>query len=98
MSSEISELDTSSQNSSGSNSGSISSQFSDPAEVDEAFNTSQPPKQGRVELPPTQRIYLGNIFFEATEESLRTFAEPIGEIQEVVIHRDRRGLSKGYVY
>lgn len=98
MSSEASDFDSSSQSQAGSESASSSSQLSDLAEVNEAYNTSQPPKLGRLELPPTQRVYIGNVFFEATEESLKHFAEPIGEIQEVVIHRDRRGLSKGYVY
>lgn len=86
---------SSSQFSADSESGSIDSQTPDLAEVNEAFNASQPPKQGRLELPPTASIYLGNIFFEATEDSLKTFAEPVGEIQEVKIQRDRRGLSKG---
>lgn len=98
MSSEASDFDSSSQSQAGSESASSSSQLSDLAEVNEAFNTSQPPKLGRLELPPTHRVYVGNLFFEATVDSLKHFAEPVGEIEEAVIQRDRRGLSKGYVY
>ena len=68
------------------------------AEADEAYSVSQPRKAKILELPPTQRVYIGNLFFEATEESLKDFIEPIGEVQEIMIQRDRRGLSKGCVH
>jgi nucleolin len=50
------------------------------------------------EAAPTNSVYIGNLLFEVTEQELqREFAE-FGEINEVRIARDHRGLSKGYVF
>ena len=67
------------------------------AEAEEAYDVSQPWKNKNLHLKPTQRIYIGNLFFEATDEALKDFLDPIGEVQEITIQRDRRGLSKGSV-
>ena len=86
------------QSQSGSDSNLSGGEGSAISDAEDAYSVSQPRKQRTLELPPTQRIYIGNLFFEATEDSLKKFLDPIGEVQEIMIHRDRRGLSKGCVY
>ena len=46
------------------------------------------------EVPPT--LYVGNLFFDVTEESLRKEMERFGPVKRVKIIFDGRGLSKGY--
>jgi RNA recognition motif-containing protein len=48
------------------------------------------------EVEPNTTVYVGNLFFEVSEESLeRLFAEH-GNIKKTRIVYDHRGLSKGY--
>lgn len=49
-------------------------------------------------LKPTNSVYIGNLLFEITEQDLeREFGE-YGNMLEVKVARDSRGLSKGYDY
>ncbi|TID17355.1 gb [Venturia nashicola] len=43
-------------------------------------------------------LYVGNLFFEVTEDSLQRLFSEHGDIQKVKIIYDHRGLSKGFGY
>jgi RNA recognition motif-containing protein len=45
---------------------------------------------------PLTSVYVGNLFFEVTEETLRKEFERFGEIQSVKVVTDARGLSRGF--
>ncbi|KAI9784191.1 MAG: hypothetical protein M1835_003643 [Candelina submexicana] len=47
---------------------------------------------------PTKNIYVGNLFFDVTEDDLRKEAERIGVVNNLRIIYDGRGLSKGFGY
>ena len=54
-------------------------------------------ERGPGEISPSSTIYVGNLFFDVTEEVImRDFAQ-FGSINSVRIILDSRGLSKGYV-
>jgi len=55
-------------------------------------NFTRPP------VEPTNGCYVGNLLFDVTEEDLRREFEPFGNIKEIRLTRDARGLSKGYAY
>lgn len=44
---------------------------------------------------PRNVLYVGNIFFESTEDDLQQFFKEFGNIESVRIVRDQRGMSKG---
>lgn len=46
---------------------------------------------------PKPTVYLGNLFFDVTEEDLSRELSRFGAIQKIRLLRDSRGLSKGYV-
>lgn len=46
---------------------------------------------------PNPSVYVGNLFFDVTENDLQKEFSRFGEIKNVRIIRDPRGLSKGYV-
>jgi nucleolin len=57
-----------------------------------------PPKPNRgiyAENLPKPAIYLGNLFFDLTENDLKRAFSQFGEVTHVRILRDMRGLSKG---
>ena len=46
-----------------------------------------------------KNIYVGNLDFKTTEESLRSFFEPLGTIHNVKLMLDRKtGLSRGFAF
>lgn len=48
------------------------------------------------DLQPSTKVYVGNLFFEATEDDIRQhFEERPGSIKSVKLAFDHRGLSKG---
>lgn len=47
------------------------------------------------QIAPRNVLYVGNIFFESTEDDLRHWFEEFGTIDSVKLIRDQRGLSKG---
>jgi nucleolin len=49
----------------------------------------------RPPVDPTNGCYVGNLLFDVTEEDLRREFEPFGNIKEIRLTRDARGLSKG---
>lgn len=46
---------------------------------------------------PSPSIYIGNLFFDVKEEDLRQEFQKCGEIENIKLIIDNRGLSKGYV-
>jgi len=48
-------------------------------------------------IPPTTVLYVGNLYFEVSEDALQQQFTPYGKISRVRIAYDHRGLSKGYV-
>lgn len=49
-------------------------------------------------LPPTKVVYVGNIQFDATPETLGEEFKKFGNVLGAKIIYDSRGLSKGYVF
>ena len=46
---------------------------------------------------PNTTLYVGNLFFETTEDALKKQFESQGNVVKTRIVYDYRGLSKGYV-
>lgn len=51
---------------------------------------------GRSSVPSTT-VYVGNLYFDVSEEDLRREMERFGTVMNIKIIYDGRGLSKGYV-
>ena len=66
---------------------------------DAALFSSQTRDAGRQERisVPKETIYVGNLFFDVTEEDLKRELSRFGPVQKCRLMRDGRGLSKGYV-
>ncbi|KAI9701988.1 MAG: hypothetical protein M1836_001332 [Candelina mexicana] len=47
---------------------------------------------------PTKTLFVGNLFFDVTEDDLREEAERVGVVKNIKIIYDGRGLSRGYGY
>jgi len=47
-------------------------------------------------IPPNSVLYVGNLYFEVSEDALQEHFAPFGKISRVRIVYDHRGLSKGY--
>lgn len=60
--------------------------------VDRPFAGSNP---GGARYPPSESLYVGNLYFEVQEDTLRREFEKYGEVLEVNIIKDERGMSKG---
>jgi RNA recognition motif-containing protein len=46
-----------------------------------------------------KKIFVGNLDFEATEESIRTLFEPYGSVDSVALMKDRdTGRSRGFAF
>ena len=56
------------------------------------------PGSSSAQIAPTTTLYVGNLFFESTEAALRREFSKFGEISNIKIIYDHRGLSKGYGY
>ncbi|MDI1491270.1 MAG: hypothetical protein OHK93_002479 [Ramalina farinacea] len=50
------------------------------------------------ESPPVPTVYVGNLFFDVTAETLEQKFAEAGPIRETKVMRDGRGLSKGFGY
>ena len=48
--------------------------------------------------PPSNNVYVGNLFYDTTSEGLRKQFEKYGIVQRATIIHDTRGLSKGFGY
>ena len=55
------------------------------------------PRSTQSRQDPSGSLYIGNLFFDVTEEALRKEMDRFGPIESVKIVVDGRGLSKGYV-
>ena len=52
-----------------------------------------------ISAPPTaNRLYVGNLHVNISEDDLRTVFAPFGEIQQIQLHSDEAGRSKGYAF
>ena len=52
--------------------------------------------RGRIsKAPPSETIYIGNLFFDVTAEDLKSEMQRFGPIQTAKIVHDNRGLSRG---
>ncbi|KAJ5899937.1 hypothetical protein N7495_004681 [Penicillium taxi] len=48
--------------------------------------------------PPSENVYIGNLFYDITAEDLRTKMEQFGTVMHTSIVHDNRGISKGFGY
>ncbi len=84
---------------------STSAPVSEAAEVTEATaagaepltNASPDNRYGGVPASPKPTVYVGNLFFDVTEEDLTKEFSRFGQVDLARIIRDARGLSKGFV-
>lgn len=53
--------------------------------------------QERTDLTPNTTLYVGNLYFEVTEDALQQRFKEFGNILKTRIVYDHRGLSKGSV-
>ena len=44
------------------------------------------------------RLYIGNLHVNITDDDLKTVLAPFGQVEQVHIHRDEVGTSKGYAF
>ena len=51
----------------------------------------------RTPAPPSATLYVGNLYFDVTQDQLREQFEEVGAVANCKIVYDSRGLSKGYV-
>jgi nucleolin len=74
-----------------------------PADVAPADSNAAPITDGVIPIrkpndtyrPPKRCVYIGNLFFDITEEDLSKEMARFGQIDSVRLMRDSRGLSKG---
>lgn len=80
---------------------STSARAPESASVDNAVNSASrdtyDASNPRPPATPSPNVYVGNLFFDVTENDLQKEFSRFGEIKNVRIIRDARGLSKGYV-
>jgi len=50
------------------------------------------------ELPPSKKLYVGNVFFDIKDSDLRQEFEAFGPIESCRISVDYKGFSKGWVW
>ena len=53
---------------------------------------------GGVNAANANRLYIGNLHVNITEDDLKTVLSPFGEVEQVQINRDEVGTSKGYAF
>lgn len=58
----------------------------------------QSPQGGDQSFEPKPTIYVGNLFFDVTENDLVKAFSEFGKISRARLVRDARGLSKGYSF
>jgi RNA recognition motif-containing protein len=58
------------------------------------------PRQRREksDTPPNKTLYIGNLYYEVTTDQLKKVFSRFGEIENVKIVYDNRGLSRGFAY
>lgn len=59
-------------------------------------NKSQP--RGLAPAPPATTVYVGNLFYEITDDQLQRIFSRFGEIVAVRLSKDDRGLSRGFAH
>lgn len=52
---------------------------------------------GAEKTDPANTLYVGNLFFDVTEDALKREMERFGTVKSIKLIHDGRGLSKGYV-
>lgn len=55
------------------------------------------PRNRTRDISPSKRLYIGNLFFDVTEEDLRKAFSRFGTVVDIKLIKDTHGLSKGYV-
>ena len=60
----------------------------------DSFGTT---REQNTEVAPTNKLYIGNIFFDVTVDDLEKEFSRFGTISDLKLIRDAKGLSKGYV-
>lgn len=77
------------------------SEAADKQAVEEAIGsteqTNSGPLSGQMEPKKTTEIFISNMTFDATDVHLQEAFGKYGEITDLKIIRDGRGLSRGYV-
>lgn len=59
--------------------------------------STRSPRQSSSPAEPNNVLYIGNLYYEVTVEQLKRVFSRFGEIDNVKIVYDNRGLSRGYV-
>ena len=61
-----------------------------------AHNRPEAPRVPRQDMVEKETVYVGNLYFDVTEEDLKKQFEQFGPILRAKVITDNRGLSKGY--
>lgn len=56
------------------------------------------PRRDTSDAPPGRTLYIGNLYYEVTADQLQRVFSRFGEIENVKIIYDNRGLSRGFGY
>lgn len=56
----------------------------------------KPSRFGSSPAPPNKTVYVGNLYYEVTEDQLKRVFSRFGAIESVNVVFDNRGLSRGY--
>lgn len=64
------------------------------AVADAASKPKRAPRQGG-DAPPNNVLYVGNLYYEVTADQIKRVFSRFGEIENVKIVFDNRGLSRG---
>ncbi|KAH7086920.1 hypothetical protein FB567DRAFT_55210 [Paraphoma chrysanthemicola] len=69
-------------------------------EVDSGELSEKRPHRARREndTPPSNTLYIGNLYYEVTADQLKRVFTRFGEVESVKIIYDNRGLSRGFGY
>ncbi|KAK2804762.1 hypothetical protein FQN51_001403 [Onygenales sp. PD_10] len=74
--------------------------FSDDASSDlpPLRNTGRPLSHKPRDLPPSETVYVGNLFFELSADELKQDMAEFGNVEAARIVYDNRGMSRGFGY
>ncbi|KAI9744580.1 MAG: hypothetical protein M1818_002109 [Claussenomyces sp. TS43310] len=64
----------------------------------ERRNDAMAERRSNTPLKPTNSVYVGNLLFEITDVDLRREFEEFGNITNIIMASDPRGMSKGFAY
>ncbi|KAI8940391.1 hypothetical protein NX059_004082 [Plenodomus lindquistii] len=60
--------------------------------------SSRPNSGGQTPITPGKTLYIGNLYYEVTADQLKRVFSKFGEVDNVRVIYDNRGLSRGFAY